>query len=181
MNACLSQGRMPELWKAGEIVALYKKNNPRKLENYRPITLWDTIYKIFTRLIANRLSTYVEPYLRSTQYGFRKRRSTTHAIHVVRRTIEAFFHKSAPEHDLNVLMLDWSKAFDRVDSDTLSDALTAFGIGGTFLKAIESIFSNSFFKNGVEAPLLGIITFFPTALTFDKTSPTPTDEYLSGM
>ena len=61
---------MPELWEAGEIVALYKKNNPRKPENYRPITLLDTMYKIYTRLIANRLSKAVEPYLRNTQFGF---------------------------------------------------------------------------------------------------------------
>ena len=101
------------------------------------------MYKIYTRLIANRLS-MVEPYLRSTQYGFRKRRSTTHAIHVVRRTIEAFFHKSAPEHDLNLLLLDWSKAFDRIDTMALTDALLAFGIGGKFLEAIKCIFKSEF-------------------------------------
>ena len=37
MNACLAQGRVPELWEAGEIIALYKKSNPSKPENYRPI------------------------------------------------------------------------------------------------------------------------------------------------
>ena len=83
------------------------------------------MYKIYTRLIANRLSDAVGPYLRRTQYGFRKYRSTTHAIHVVRRTIEAFFHKSEPEYDLNLLLLDWSKAFDRVDTMALTDALLA--------------------------------------------------------
>ena len=137
MNACLSQGRIPEIWEAGEIIALYKKHNPSKPENYRPIMLLDTMYKIYTRLIANRLYNAVEPYLRSTQFGFRKRRSTTHAIHVVRRTIEAFFHKSEPGYDLNLLLLDWSKAFDRVDTMALTDALLAFGIRGKFLEAIK--------------------------------------------
>ena len=32
-NACLAQGRVPELWEAGEIVALYKKENHRKPEH----------------------------------------------------------------------------------------------------------------------------------------------------
>ena len=108
--------------------------------------LLDTLYKIYTRLIANRLSIAVEPYLRSTQFGFRKRLSTTHAIHVVRRTIEAFFHKSEPGNDLNLLLLDWSKAFDRVDTMALTDALIAFGIGGTFLKAIKSTYNKSEFR-----------------------------------
>ena len=103
MNACLLQGRVPELWEAGEIIALYKKHNPSKPENYRPIMLLDTMYKIYTRLIANRLSDAVGPYLRNTQFGYR---STTHAIHVVRRTIEVFFHKSESAYDLNLLLLD---------------------------------------------------------------------------
>jgi hypothetical protein len=63
---------------------------------------------------------------------------------VVRRTIEAFFHKSAPEHDLNLLLLDWSKAFDRIDTLALTDALLAFGIGGKFLDAIKCTFKSEF-------------------------------------
>ena len=100
LNACFSQGRVPELWEIGEVFAIYKKLDPRNPDNYRPITLLDTIYKIYTRLLADRLNDAVEPYLRSTQYGFRRHRSTTHAIHVVRRTIEGYFHKSEPGHDL---------------------------------------------------------------------------------
>ena len=33
----------------------------------------------------------------------------------------------------------------------------------------------------MDAPLLGTITFFPTAFNFVNTSPTPTEEYLVGM
>ena len=40
--------------------------------------------------------------------------------------------------------MDWSKAFDRVDTDALTDALKAFGIGGQFLKAIQSTFKSEF-------------------------------------
>ena len=61
---------------------------------------------------------------------------------MVRRTIEAFFHKT--DTDLNLLLMDWSKAFDRVDTDALTDALKAFGIGGQFLKAIQSTFTSKF-------------------------------------
>ena len=102
------------------------------------------MYKIYTRLIANRLNNAVGPYLRKSQYGFRNRRSTPHPMHVVRRTIQAFFHKT--DTDLNLSLMDWSKAFDRVDTDALTDALIAFGIqaGGQFLKAIQSTFKSEF-------------------------------------
>ena len=120
----------------------FKKQNPRLHENYRPIMLLDTMYKIYTRLLADRLSKHVEPLLRKTQYGFRKHRSTAHAIHVVRRTMDALFHKA--HIDLNLLLLDWSKAFDKVDTLALSDALIAFGVGGAFLKAIQNILKCQF-------------------------------------
>ena len=100
------------------------------------------MYKIYTRMLAERLSKHVDPLLRKSQYGFRKNRSTAHAIHVVRRTIDALFHKA--HIDLNLLLLDWSKAFDKVDTSALTDALIAFGIGGTFLKAIQTIFKSQF-------------------------------------
>ena len=108
------------------------------------------MYKIFTRLIADRLGNVVDPYLRNTQFGFRKKKSTIHAIHILRRTIEGFFHKSEPAYDLNLLLLDWSKAFDRVDSKALNDALVAFGIGGKFLETIQSILKTADSESSVK-------------------------------
>ena len=86
-------------------------------------------------MLAERLSNHVEPLLRESQYGFRKNRSTAHAIHVVRRTVDALFH---------IAHIDWSKAFDKVDTSALTDALIALGIGGTFLKALQTTFKNQF-------------------------------------
>jgi len=142
LNRCLESAQVPERWEIGEVVSIFKKKDPKLHENYRPITLLDTIYKIYTRLLANRLSRAVDPLLRKSQFGFRKRRSTSHATHVLRRTIEGLFHKT--DKDLNLLFLDWSKAFDRVNTAALSDALMAFGIGGAFLNAIQSTFTSKF-------------------------------------
>ena len=44
------------------------------------------------------------------------------------------------------------------------------------LTDLRPIFSKRFLRKGVDAPLLGTRTFFPTAFNLDKTSPTPTDE-----
>ena len=56
--------------------------------------------------------------------------------------MEALFHKT--HKDLNLLLLDWSKAFDSVDTLALTDALKAFGITGGFLKALQSTFKSEF-------------------------------------
>jgi len=142
LNKCLESAQVPERWELGEVVSIFKKGDPRLVSNYRPITLLDTIYKIYTRMVANKLSRAVDHLLRRSQYGFRRNRSTTHAVHVLRRTVEGLFHKT--DIDLNLLFLDWSKAFDRIDTSALSDALRAFGIGGNFLNAVQSTFKSRF-------------------------------------
>ena len=51
--------------------------------------------------------------------------------------------------DLNMILCDWNKAFDRVNVEVLEEALVAFGIQGNFLKAIKSTFTSRFRVLGV--------------------------------
>lgn len=53
------------------VCCLYKKGAHDNPENYRPISLLNSYYKIFTRVIQVRLSTVLESFLGDTQYGFR--------------------------------------------------------------------------------------------------------------
>ena len=75
------------------LISIFKKKDPKLPENYRPIALLDTVYKIYTRLIAARLAEAIGEHLRITQFGFRKDKSTVQAIHIIRRTIEGLFYK----------------------------------------------------------------------------------------
>lgn len=142
MKRCLETGTVPQQWEIGEVVSLFKKKDPKDPDNYRPITLLDTIYNIYTRMLAGRLTEALEKHLRDTQYGFRKEKSTVQAIHIIRRTLEGLFYKT--DIALNLLLCDWSKAFDRVDTLALEEALKAYGINGKFLKAIKSTFERTF-------------------------------------
>ena len=58
------------------------------MANYRPISLINTIYKIFASIIQNRLSNGIDQHMLKTQYGFRRASSTQHVIHI-RRILEA--------------------------------------------------------------------------------------------
>lgn len=57
---------------------LHKKGSELDLNNYRPIALANTLYKLWTRVIQECLSKYAEHYdiLSSQQEGFRKKRNT---------------------------------------------------------------------------------------------------------
>ena len=54
------------------VAALYKKGDFRTAENYRPISLLNTIYKLKARLVKDTLEKGIEKELQDTQYAFRK-------------------------------------------------------------------------------------------------------------
>ena len=56
--------------------------------NYRPITLLNVVYKIFSILINNKLTKIVASKLEDCQVGFRPNRSTIDNIFIVRQIIE---------------------------------------------------------------------------------------------
>ena len=70
-----------------KVIMIFKKGDSKDLTNYRPISLLNSIYKLYASMIKRRLTSKLEPYLSKTQYGFRKRRSTAEAIAIIRRII----------------------------------------------------------------------------------------------
>lgn len=63
----------PADYKNSVSIPLHKKGDERRLENYRPICLANTIAKLWTALLAECMAEYAEPYdlLSSSQQGFR--------------------------------------------------------------------------------------------------------------
>lgn len=76
---------LPEEWKMGIVVPLFKKGNPNEPKNYRGITLMATAYKIYTEIIRKRLVVEIEEkkILPDGQAGFRKGRSTIDNIYIL--------------------------------------------------------------------------------------------------
>lgn len=128
LNTWWEDETIPVSWWLGEVIELFKKKDPRICSNYRSICLSDHIFKVFTRMILNRIQPHLEQGLGHSHQGFRKGRGCNMAINRVRRTTDRFLH--VPSAELEVICLDWSKAFDRVRRDTISAVLTAHGVTG---------------------------------------------------
>ena len=70
------------------VVLIFKKGDSSDMNNYRPISLLNSLYKIFTVIIQRRLAEKMEPHLQRMQYGFRRNRGTADAIHCIRRIVD---------------------------------------------------------------------------------------------
>ena len=56
--------------RSGEIALLYKKEDPREVRNYRPITLLNVDYKIFAHMLVSRLKVVLDYIITEAQLGF---------------------------------------------------------------------------------------------------------------
>ena len=83
MYSCSSSAELPTMFHVGCISAIYKNQGDVGLfESYRPISLLQTLYKLFTKLLELRLRPALEEALSRWQYGLRKNASVDIAITV---------------------------------------------------------------------------------------------------
>ena len=92
---------------------LYKKGDREDPRNYRPITLLNTDYKIFTRVLFKRLLGVVHEFVSETQKGFVPDVLIADATMLL-RLVEAYINEEPEERKGIFLFLDMEKAFDRV-------------------------------------------------------------------
>ena len=88
-NQCHAEAKVPSSWLFSEVVMILKntQKDSRLLSNYRPISLTNISYKIFASMLQHKLQHHLDPRVRDRQFGFRKNRSTTQPIHIIRRMI----------------------------------------------------------------------------------------------
>jgi sorting nexin-29 len=115
---------MPNDWKVGLIIPLFKKGNKMKCENYQGITLLNIAYKILSIITLERLKEYSEEILGAYQCSFRPQRRMDQ-IFIVRQILKKFY---ARDIDLHLLFIDFKKAFDNINQKTLLESPVSFGI-----------------------------------------------------
>ena len=98
-------------------------------ENYRPISLASVCSKLMQKIIRDKLMDYMESnnHFSDHQHGFRPGRScTTQLLEVCDKWTEDLDNKNS----VDVIYLDYQKAFDSVPYQRLLLKLKGYGIGG---------------------------------------------------
>lgn len=132
----LLEGRLPDIWKSSLVIPIFKKGHRYTPLNYRPISLTSVPGKCMERIICSQLSSYLEEHslLSSEQFGFRVGRSTQEQLLLTYN----FVSKQIDEgYVTDLILIDFSKAFDVVVHSLLLDKLRCLGIQGTILQWIS--------------------------------------------
>ena len=105
---------------------------------------WRTIVQYhYCRRFINYLRLWSENWTMNTQYGFRSGRSTGHAIFLARR-LQSF--AEATGKNISIILLDWEKAFDRLDHNRLIESLQRVEVPQRLLQLIKDIYSRPKFR-----------------------------------
>jgi hypothetical protein len=128
VNQVLTQTMpMPSHWKGGLIRYLFKSGDTSDMSCYRPVCLQDSVYKVVSAVLTDRLYRIVEQHglLSDSQEGFRRLRSTTRQAQSLQWSIE---DAKATNGSLYVAYLDFENAFNSTDHEALWRWLDLIGV-----------------------------------------------------
>jgi hypothetical protein len=133
----LASGEVPSQWKLATVTPIFKKGKKSNPANYRPVSLTSIPCKIMERLVAEAITSHLKTNCLQCleQHGFCGCKSTvTNLLEAMDVWTEALSHNLP----VDVLFLDYAKAFDTVPHERLLKQLETFGISGNYLKWIRN-------------------------------------------
>ena len=136
MTRSLEETIIPDEWKRANVTVVFKKGAKWDPANYRPVSLTSQMGKIMERIIKEEIVKFLESnnLIINSQHGFRQKRSClTNLLEFVEKVAE-YLDSGEP---VDVVYLDFQKAFDTVPHKRLIVRLEEIGIKGKLLNWIK--------------------------------------------
>lgn len=159
----LSSGILPSHWLQALVTPIFKKGSKTSAENYRPVSLTCILCKILEKIIVRQIIKHIveNHFASKRQHGFTSGKSvTTNLLEVMNIWTEALMHHIP----IDVLYLDYQKAFDTVPHLRLLKQVQSFGITGealNWLKAFLSDRKQKVIVNGSESQWVSVLSGIP--------------------
>ena len=129
-----------------------KISNPKRMTDFRPISLCNVVYKLISKILANRLKPLLPQIISENQSAVTSDRLITDNVSVAFELMHYLDHKTVGKEGFLAVKLDMSKAFDRVEWGFISKVMERLGFCNRWrdlvMQCITSI-SYSVLINGV--------------------------------
>ena len=156
MNKIRVLDTLPQSFTQGALSLLWKDGSPSRtdLKYYRPLTVLNADYKLYTSILQRRLTRYInrEGRIGVWQSAFLPERLIDDNIKTVQYTIELCDRRA---QSLSIAFLDQEKAYDRVSRDWLWKVLAKMNVPETFITQVKALYEGAYvipYVNGIAGP-----------------------------
>jgi hypothetical protein len=141
----LNGGSMPVGWNVTTIMLIPKLKEPESISQFRPISLCNILYKLISKVLANRLKLVVPDIISQTQSTFVSGRMITNNVLLAYEITHMMHNKKGVRDGLVAVKLDMSKAYDHVEWRFLERLIGKTEFHDTWKKIImECVWSVSY-------------------------------------
>lgn len=138
-NQVYQSGELPDDWKRSIFIALPKKSNASRCNDFRLISLMSHILKVLLKILLNRIHATCEQNIGREQFGFRNGLGTREALFCMRVLLQ----KSCEfRKNIYVCFIDFEKAFDRVEHTKLFQCLKSKNIDNYNMRLLVNLYYN---------------------------------------
>lgn len=138
LGYAIETGIMSDNQKRGIITLVPKKGVDRRfVSNWRPITLLNSDYKVYSKALALRLQGVMGLLIHENQTGFMSGRLIGDSVRAAEDSLEIIKEDNP---DGMLVALDFAKAFDSVRWSLIFHTLEAFNFGESFVEYVKVLF-----------------------------------------
>ena len=149
INYTIKNSEFPDKLKKSEVIPLYKKKDPLKKENYRPVSPLPHVSKVFERVIYKQINSYMEDKRSKYITGFTKAHGTQQSLITMLQKWKSVLDKG---EYVCCLFMHLSKVFDTINRDFLLAQLKAYGFSHKSLALMCA-----YLKNKTENAIITLI------------------------
>ena len=140
LNICFMENKIPTIWRQSKIIAILKPGKDSSIpKNYRPISLLCHTYKLYERMILNRIAPTIEQHLIKEQAGFRSGKSCTSQLLNLTQHIEDGYEEGMIT---GTAFVDLSAAYDTVNHRLLIQKLYNTTLDSQLCRVIQNLMSD---------------------------------------
>ena len=138
----LNAGNIPTEWRKASIVPIFKKGDQHKASNYRPVSLTSTTCKLLEHIIHSNIMDHYDRLgiLTDTQHWCRSKRSCKTQLII---TFQELASSLTSGEQVDVILLDFSKAFDKVPHTRLLKKLHHYVVRGNINHWIQDFLTST--------------------------------------
>lgn len=139
------------------IVLISKKKNPKKVADFRPISLCNVVHKLVTKTLANRMQRVLSQFISPFQSDFVPGRQIFDNVIIAYESLHSLCGKNNETTSFMALKFNCSKAYDRVEQDFLKAIMRKIGFNQIWIQLVMDCIATPNFAFIINDTLFGMV------------------------